>query len=735
MSQPATVAATGAPGQEAPAVATGPAAAATAPGRNGPARGRQPLRMAPLAQRAAALLALVVIGAGLAGLAMQWGPSEWGPSELLGFSLFFVGPSLLLAAHLLRPGRLAARLLDPLAPRVPGLALPSAGLLPLRLRNSLVQALGWLAGLAWAWAVLLQAPSVLAERLHDSALEGRADLLAGLVALAGAGLFGIAMHGLPARWARRRLAGQIDGSIASASLAHAADTLPVALLSLGFAPLLTPSDQDALPPLVLLSLPAAVLWWSLHAWLRLALARPAPARAGLWLVLLPPAGGSVAAKPLEPAVALALQCAADWPHGPITVVLPAGARAGGEHQLAARQTGQLQALAPRLTVQLSDWQRSLPPAAAWAALPLRELHLPPRWMADAVGQLLAADDRLIVVNADSAHQPAAWRVLLRNRPGSLVPAADADSRSAMRTLVRQLLPALRPASSPAVVPLPAAGPQPPALAGPADGTASPLPPWPQHRGPMLAGGLLLAMLVAGWQWLLARPDDRSQQLAQRLDALWQDSTPADPDTVAGTLRLQLAMATTTGQLQVDTARPGAVTLTLPADMLFAAGSAVLRPAVLPLLRQVAQALAQQSGTVEVTGHSDGDPASAAVDAEDRSRRTQRQATAVAAALRDGGVPDSRLAQPAGAGDAQPLAPGTSAEARARNRRVEIVLRTRPAGAVAPPAAPGSSAGQAAGAADAAAPSAPDATASTVAPNAASVSAIPAAAEAAPAASQ
>ncbi len=108
---------------------------------------------------------------------------------------------------------------------------------------------------------------------------------------------------------------------------------------------------------------------------------------------------------------------------------------------------------------------------------------------------------------------------------------------------------------------------------------------------------------------------------------------------------------------------------LPQDILFATDSATLQPSLVSDLRAVAQSLQRYpNSTVQVLGHTDN--VGAAAYNQDLS---QRRAGAVAAVLRDYGVPGGRIVS-IGRGEDQPVASNFTPEGRAQNRRVEIIIR-------------------------------------------------------------
>lgn len=108
---------------------------------------------------------------------------------------------------------------------------------------------------------------------------------------------------------------------------------------------------------------------------------------------------------------------------------------------------------------------------------------------------------------------------------------------------------------------------------------------------------------------------------------------------------------------------------MPQDLLFATGSASLRPDLQSDIRAVADSLLQYpNSTIEVIGHTDN-VGSAAMNQD----LSQRRAVSVANVLRNSGVPNARIAA-FGRGEDQPVATNLTPEGRAQNRRVEIIIR-------------------------------------------------------------
>jgi len=109
-------------------------------------------------------------------------------------------------------------------------------------------------------------------------------------------------------------------------------------------------------------------------------------------------------------------------------------------------------------------------------------------------------------------------------------------------------------------------------------------------------------------------------------------------------------------------------VTLPQDILFAVDSAQVNGALRGDLLTVSNSLQNYPGsTVQVVGHTDNSGSAAY-----NQSLSERRANAVADVLRQGGVGYNRV-RTFGRGEDQPIASNLTAEGKAQNRRVEIVI--------------------------------------------------------------
>jgi chemotaxis protein MotB len=124
------------------------------------------------------------------------------------------------------------------------------------------------------------------------------------------------------------------------------------------------------------------------------------------------------------------------------------------------------------------------------------------------------------------------------------------------------------------------------------------------------------------------------------------------------------------------ASAGTITVTLPNTILFDSGKATLKSTTSRELDQILAVLKQKyaSKDVDVVGHTDTDPIRKSPWKDNLELSAQR-ALSVARYLTGHGIPDKQV-RAAGCGAARPIASNATAEGKARNRRVEIVVNLR-----------------------------------------------------------
>jgi len=118
-------------------------------------------------------------------------------------------------------------------------------------------------------------------------------------------------------------------------------------------------------------------------------------------------------------------------------------------------------------------------------------------------------------------------------------------------------------------------------------------------------------------------------------------------------------------------------LELSDKVLFDSGSDELKPAGREVLASVAKVLSERVGAlqIQVGGHTDNQPLARNRRFDSNWALSAARAVAVVRLLEQRGIDPARLSA-LGYGEFQPVAANTSAEGRARNRRIEIVLLAR-----------------------------------------------------------
>lgn len=157
------------------------------------------------------------------------------------------------------------------------------------------------------------------------------------------------------------------------------------------------------------------------------------------------------------------------------------------------------------------------------------------------------------------------------------------------------------------------------------------------------------------------------KVKQKLEELLED-TREDAFELAGALNDQIAA----GQVELET-RGRLIIIRIREKGSFISGSAEMAPAYKDVMREVKSVLALKKGKIEVQGHTDDIPIKTSRFRSNWELSSSR-AVSVAHELMLGGDISSRRFQVSGYSDTVPLVPNDSAENRARNRRVEILIK-------------------------------------------------------------
>ncbi len=117
---------------------------------------------------------------------------------------------------------------------------------------------------------------------------------------------------------------------------------------------------------------------------------------------------------------------------------------------------------------------------------------------------------------------------------------------------------------------------------------------------------------------------------------------------------------------------GDLIITVPDNVMFNSGEAVLRPEALPFLKALSEALIELNRQIRIEGHTDNVPIRTAQFPSNWELSAIRAVMAVRVMTELYGVPASHLSA-VGRADSLPRADNLTPENRAKNRRVEIVV--------------------------------------------------------------
>jgi len=157
------------------------------------------------------------------------------------------------------------------------------------------------------------------------------------------------------------------------------------------------------------------------------------------------------------------------------------------------------------------------------------------------------------------------------------------------------------------------------------------------------------------------------RVKQKLQQLLKN-TEDDAFQLAGALHNQIS----DGQVEVET-RGRLIIIRIREKGSFISGSAEMAPAYKDVMREVRAVLAMKPGKLEVQGHTDDIPIRTARFPSNWYLSAARAVSVAQELMLGGDIPERRF-EVAGFSDTVPLVPNNSAENRARNRRVEILIK-------------------------------------------------------------
>ena len=170
------------------------------------------------------------------------------------------------------------------------------------------------------------------------------------------------------------------------------------------------------------------------------------------------------------------------------------------------------------------------------------------------------------------------------------------------------------------------------------------------------------------QWRQQQAVAARQQLGQTKEQLAQSQQQLESERqarVAAEQRTADALTRMKGMTAKQDQR--GLVLTLSGQVLFASGKSEMLPTAQKRLDDVIAALKDDPRSITIVGHTDS------VGSDEKNMMlSQRRADAVRTYLTTHGIPEDRVTAQ-GMGETQPIADNKTAEGRANNRRVEIIL--------------------------------------------------------------
>ena len=223
------------------------------------------------------------------------------------------------------------------------------------------------------------------------------------------------------------------------------------------------------------------------------------------------------------------------------------------------------------------------------------------------------------------------------------------------------------ASAPVVVPLAPAAPT-PERSTPVTADTS--------RMPLIAGGLVVVAVALYFVFGGGKPPPPAEQKPEAPAAAAPAAAapaPAAPAAQSKTPGVKDFLAAQVKSGSIAIAEEGGVTtITLTSVNQFASGGVDIEAKLAGSVLAIAGALDKVPGTIVVTGHADAKPSSNAKFPSNQALSAARGESV--ARLMAGKLRDPQRVKGEGAGDSRQVAPSDTAEKRAKNRRVVIVLR-------------------------------------------------------------
>lgn len=184
---------------------------------------------------------------------------------------------------------------------------------------------------------------------------------------------------------------------------------------------------------------------------------------------------------------------------------------------------------------------------------------------------------------------------------------------------------------------------------------------------LVAGLVALAFLIP---WLFSLFEDPPKPVpapAVRIES------PAPPPKIGQLERIRAALAPeiSAGSITVD-AFGGWIAIRVGNLITFDSGQASVLPGFVPVGRRIAEIIEKEKGPVRIVGHTDNQALGGGGTFKDNEALSVARAKAVASILQGALTDASRLAVE-GRGSNEPIGDNATADGRAKNRRVEVLI--------------------------------------------------------------
>lgn len=156
---------------------------------------------------------------------------------------------------------------------------------------------------------------------------------------------------------------------------------------------------------------------------------------------------------------------------------------------------------------------------------------------------------------------------------------------------------------------------------------------------------------------------------KKLESPTAEDVKAEGDTrnIAEKLKKEI----TEGKLEVET-KNNSIIICIREEDSFCSCSAKLDKSFVPVINKIRDAIKSIDGTIRGAGHTDDNPISSSRFRSNWELSIARALSVDHALMEQGHIPESRF-EIIGYGDTRPIAPNTSDENRAKNRRVVITI--------------------------------------------------------------